>query len=187
MDEYVGNDWGKYSAPMPRHGHQWIKILQKERGQIPFVDLAYVPTMCNHCADAPCVKAATNGEITQRQDGIVLIDPEKSKGRKDLVDSCPMAISGGTTNSTSPGLAVRGPSDRSGLDQDAGFAGLPDHRDAGRVRGRRRHGPEGQGGRARSPQPRTRHKTTRLVQKPLALAAQPSSAAAYRLRGQRRG
>lgn len=89
MDEYVGNDWGKYSAPMPRHGHQWIKILQKERGQIPFVDLAYVPTMCNHCADAPCVKAATNGEITQRQDGIVLIDPEKSKGRKDLVDSCP--------------------------------------------------------------------------------------------------
>jgi Fe-S-cluster-containing dehydrogenase component len=89
MDEYVGNDWCKYSAPMPRHGHQWIKILQKERGQIPFVDLAYVPTMCNHCADAPCVKAATNGEITQRQDGIVLIDPEKSKGRKDLVDSCP--------------------------------------------------------------------------------------------------
>ncbi len=89
MDEYVGNDWGKYAAPMPRHGHQWIKILQKERGQIPVVDLAYVPTMCNHCADAPCVKAATGGEITQREDGIVLIDPEKSKGRKDLVDSCP--------------------------------------------------------------------------------------------------
>jgi len=89
MDEYVGNDWAPYAAPMPRHGHKWIDILQKERGSVPFVDIAYVPTMCNHCADAPCVKAAANGEITQRDDGIVLIDPEKSKGRKDLVDSCP--------------------------------------------------------------------------------------------------
>jgi Fe-S-cluster-containing dehydrogenase component len=33
MDEYVGNDWPEYSAAMPRHGHQWINKLQKERGQ----------------------------------------------------------------------------------------------------------------------------------------------------------
>ena len=32
MDEYVGNDWPGYTRAMPRHGHQWIKILQKERG-----------------------------------------------------------------------------------------------------------------------------------------------------------
>ena len=89
MDEYIDNDWPPYAAPMPKHGHRWIDILQKERGSVPFVDIAYVPTMCNHCADAPCVKAATNGEITQREDGIVLIDPVKSKGRKDLVESCP--------------------------------------------------------------------------------------------------
>lgn len=89
MDEYIDNDWGSYAAPMPKHGHRWIDILQKERGSVPFVDIAYVPTMCNHCADAPCVKAATNGEIAQREDGIVLIDPEKSRGRKDLVESCP--------------------------------------------------------------------------------------------------
>ena len=29
MDEYVGNDFPGYSAPMPRHGHKWIDILQK--------------------------------------------------------------------------------------------------------------------------------------------------------------
>src|SRR5580693_201195 len=56
MDEYVGNDWPGYSAPMPKHGHKWINILQKERGQIPMIDIAYVPTMCNHCDDAPCIK-----------------------------------------------------------------------------------------------------------------------------------
>src|SRR5205085_1555811 len=54
MDEYVGNDWPGYAAPMPKHGHKWINILQKERGQIPMIDIAYVPTMCNHCDDAPC-------------------------------------------------------------------------------------------------------------------------------------
>ncbi len=88
MDEYVGNDWPGYSKPMPKHGHKWINILQKERGQVPMIDIAYVPTMCNHCDDAPCM-AKADGAITKRDDGIVLIDPEKAKGRKDLVDACP--------------------------------------------------------------------------------------------------
>jgi Fe-S-cluster-containing dehydrogenase component len=92
MDEYVGNDWPGYTKPMPKHGHKWINILQKERGQItgqsPMIDIAYVPTMCNQCDDAPCV-AKGAGAVTKRADGIVLIDPEKAKGRKDLVEVCP--------------------------------------------------------------------------------------------------
>ena len=75
--------------PMPKHGHKWINILQKERGQLPMIDLAYVPTMCNHCDDAPCIKAAPDGAIRKREDGIVLIDPEKAKGQKKLVEACP--------------------------------------------------------------------------------------------------
>jgi Fe-S-cluster-containing dehydrogenase component len=73
---------------MPKHGHKWINILQKERGQIPAIDIAYVPTMCNHCDNAPCV-AKGGGAVKKRDDGIVLIDPVKAKGRKDLVDACP--------------------------------------------------------------------------------------------------
>ena len=91
MDEYVGNDWPGYSKPMPKHGHKWINILQKERGQYrpsPMIDIAYVPTMCNQCDNAPCV-AKGGGAVKKRDDGIVLIDPEKAKGRKDLVDACP--------------------------------------------------------------------------------------------------
>jgi Fe-S-cluster-containing dehydrogenase component len=89
MDEYVGNDWPGYAAPMPRHGHKWINILQKERGQAPMIDVAYVPTMCNHCDDPPCMKADTSGAIEKRADGIVIIDPVKAKGQKHLVDACP--------------------------------------------------------------------------------------------------
>jgi len=88
MDEYVGNDWPGYSAPMPRHGHKWIDILQRERGQVPMIDIAYVPTMCNHCDDAPCLTAG-GGAVKKRDDGIVIIDPAQAKGRKDLVDACP--------------------------------------------------------------------------------------------------
>jgi Fe-S-cluster-containing dehydrogenase component len=89
MDEYIGNDWPGYAAPMPKHGHRWVDILQKERGQVPMLDIAYVPTMCNHCDDAPCIKAAKDGAIRKRADGIVLIDPVKAKGQKQLVEACP--------------------------------------------------------------------------------------------------
>ena len=88
MDEYVGNDWPGYTKPMPKHGHKWIDILQKERGQMPMIDIAYVPTMCNHCDNAPCVEKG-QGVVTKRADGIVLIDQDKAKDRKDLVDACP--------------------------------------------------------------------------------------------------
>lgn len=48
-----------------------------------------MPVMCNHCDDAPCMKAAKGGAITKRADGIVIIDPEKSRGQKAIVDACP--------------------------------------------------------------------------------------------------
>jgi Fe-S-cluster-containing dehydrogenase component len=87
-DEYVGNEWPGYSAPMPRHGHKWIDIVQKERGQTPMIDVAYVPVTCNHCDNAPCV-AKGGGAVKKRDDGIVIIDPQKAKGQRHLVDACP--------------------------------------------------------------------------------------------------
>lgn len=87
-DEYVGNDFPGYAAAQPDAGHEWITIDRHIRGSGAMVDVAYVPRTCNHCDNAPCV-AAGRGAVTQRPDGIVIIDPVKAKGRKDLVDSCP--------------------------------------------------------------------------------------------------
>jgi len=53
------------------------------------MDVVYVPVMCQHCDDAPCMAAATDGAITKRDDGIVLIDPIKAKGQKAIADACP--------------------------------------------------------------------------------------------------
>jgi Fe-S-cluster-containing dehydrogenase component len=91
-DEHVGNDFPGYAAPQPLHGHNWIKIHRKVRGSDGMVDAAYRPTMCNHCDDAPCIKKAGDGSIYQREDGIVIIDPKKARGRRDLVDACPYGV-----------------------------------------------------------------------------------------------
>jgi Fe-S-cluster-containing dehydrogenase component len=89
QDEYVGNDFPGYAAEMPKHGHRWIDIRQKVRGNDQMIDVAYLPTMCNHCDDAPCMAAATDGAVRKRADGIVLIDPVKSKGQRQIVEACP--------------------------------------------------------------------------------------------------
>ena len=131
MDEYVGNDWPGYAAPMPKHGDRWIDILQKERGQVPMIDIAYVPTMCNHCDDAPCMKADKTGAIRKREDGIVLIDPEKAKGQKQLVDACPYGhIWWNEELAASAGVAVRRPPHRHGMAANARPAIMPDWRHA---------------------------------------------------------
>jgi len=88
-DEFVGNNFPGYSAEMPKRGVNWINMKKKERGQTPMVDVGYIPTMCQHCDDAPCLKAAKNNAVIKREDGIIIIDPEKSKGQKQIVDSCP--------------------------------------------------------------------------------------------------
>jgi len=88
-DEHVGNDWQGYTAPQPDEGKSWIEITGKERGSFPMIDVAYLPTPCMHCDDAPCMKAAESGAITKRPDGIVMIDPVKSKGQAAVVKACP--------------------------------------------------------------------------------------------------
>ena len=88
-DEHIGNDFPGYAAAQPKHGHSWVDIRRKERGRWPVVEAHFMPVMCNHCDDAPCMKAARDGAITKRPDGIVIIDPEKSKGQKAIVDACP--------------------------------------------------------------------------------------------------
>ena len=88
-DEHIGNDFPGYAASQPERTHSWVDIKTKERGNWPIVEAHFMPVMCNHCDDAPCMKVAKDGAITKRADGIVIIDPVKSKGQKAIVDACP--------------------------------------------------------------------------------------------------
>jgi Fe-S-cluster-containing dehydrogenase component len=88
-DELVGNAFPGYTAPHAAHGAAVIQILRKVRGSMPMVDTAYLPVMCNHCDEPPCMKGDSSGAISKRDDGIVIIDPVRAKGRRDLVAACP--------------------------------------------------------------------------------------------------
>ncbi|MFK5951588.1 MAG: hypothetical protein QM498_00910 [Desulfobacterium sp.] len=66
-----------------------MNIKDLERGKYARVKVASIPIPCMHCQDAPCEKAAKNNAVTRLDDGIVLIDPKKAKGQKQLVEACP--------------------------------------------------------------------------------------------------
>ncbi|MGI5939147.1 MAG: 4Fe-4S dicluster domain-containing protein [Thermoleophilia bacterium] len=89
-DEFVGNDFPPYSAAQPWNGHRWMNILRTERGQYPIVQVGYLPMPCMHCDEAPCL--TDDGAVYKRDDGLVIIDPEKAKGKKEILDSCPYGV-----------------------------------------------------------------------------------------------
>lgn len=88
-DEHCGNDWMPYAKPQPDTGQFWLKLEQKERGQIPQVKVTYMAKMCQQCSNASCMQACPNGAIMRRDDGIVWIDPEKCQGCRACVAACP--------------------------------------------------------------------------------------------------
>ena len=101
-DEHCGRAHPGYSAAQPMTGHAWISIVNTERGRFPKVKVDYTAIPCMHCDDPACVAAAdklgaggaggAQGAIYKRKDGIVLIDPDKAKGKKELV--CELSLPG---------------------------------------------------------------------------------------------
>ena len=91
-DEYAGNDYLPYSVEQPLHGQYWMQIGEKERGYYPKVKVDYIPLPCLHCGDAPCITASPTDAVYRRPDGIVLIDPEKAAGKKEIVNTCPHRV-----------------------------------------------------------------------------------------------
>lgn len=90
QDEYLNNEFKGYSKP----GAAGVKILdvdRRTRGSGSMVDVQCVPKACNHCDDAPCI-TGSDGAIYKRADGIVIIDPDKASGRRELVDACPYGM-----------------------------------------------------------------------------------------------
>lgn len=91
-DEFAGNDYPPYAAAQPMTGMNWIRVIEKERGQYPKVKVAYTPLTCMHCENPGCMKVARDGAIYRRPDGIIIIDPIKAKGQSQIVNGCPYRV-----------------------------------------------------------------------------------------------
>jgi Fe-S-cluster-containing dehydrogenase component len=91
-DEFCGNDYPDYSAAQPLAGMNWLRIVERERGKYPKVAVAYTSVLCMHCESASCVQKCPDGAVYRRPDGVVIVDPEKARGQKQIVATCPYRV-----------------------------------------------------------------------------------------------
>ncbi len=88
-DEHVGNDWSPIAKPQPDTGQFWTKVHGMVRGTVPKVKMTYQLSLCQQCGDAPCMEACSSHAIYRREDGTVIIDPDKCRGNKMCITACP--------------------------------------------------------------------------------------------------
>jgi Fe-S-cluster-containing dehydrogenase component len=91
-DEHCGNSFLPYTESQPMTGHFWMRIRETERGKYPKVKVAYTAIPCMHCDSPACLKYTKDDAIYKRADGIVIIDPLKAAGQRDLVSACPYRV-----------------------------------------------------------------------------------------------
>lgn len=91
-DEYVGNDYLPTSIAQPEVEHNWMTIKEIEQGTGTKVKVDYIPVTCMHCDNPPCAKVAPEGAVYKRDDGVVIIDPVKARGCKEIVNACPYNV-----------------------------------------------------------------------------------------------
>lgn len=87
-DEHCDTSWLPYAAEQPDTGQFWCKVDEEVCGKVPHVRVNYLPRLCNHCDNAPCIAAAPDA-VYKREDGLVVIDPASEHDPDALAASCP--------------------------------------------------------------------------------------------------
>lgn len=70
-------------------GVLYNRVEQMDVGRYPNARPVFAPMACRHCQDPDCVKACPTEASYQRDDGIVLVDPDKCIGCQACVPACP--------------------------------------------------------------------------------------------------
>ncbi len=74
------------NVPVDMH---WSNHIIETSGQFPNVHYKYIPTLCNHCENAPCVKACPTQAMHKADNGLTLHDPDLCIGCKACQLACP--------------------------------------------------------------------------------------------------
>lgn len=70
-------------------GNYIRQTIYKDVGEFPKVARLFVPMSCQHCEDAPCVKACPCGALKKGAGGSVIIDYNTCCGHATCADVCP--------------------------------------------------------------------------------------------------
>ena len=71
------------------HGFAWSNHITETTGKFPTVRYRYVPTLCNHCEDAPCVQNCPTTAMYKSEDGLTLHNAGKCIGCRSCQVACP--------------------------------------------------------------------------------------------------
>lgn len=66
--------------------HVWEEGPREVDGKL---DTIYRVRICQHCDDPPCLEVCPENAITQRTDGIVILDEENCTGCQACITACP--------------------------------------------------------------------------------------------------
>lgn len=70
-------------------GTFYTKVLTEEHGRFPKSRLGYMPLICNHCDNAPCVDVCPTGASKKLADGTVQVTANECIGCMSCMDACP--------------------------------------------------------------------------------------------------
>lgn len=64
-------------------------VITSEKGKYPNVTRQFVPVLCNHCENAPCLKGCPATAIVRDENGIIQQIEERCIGCKYCIQNCP--------------------------------------------------------------------------------------------------
>ena len=70
-------------------GNYIRQTFYQDEGSYPKVARLFLPMSCQHCEDAPCIKACPCGALHKKSGGTVAVDYEQCCGHGTCVDVCP--------------------------------------------------------------------------------------------------
>ncbi|MBE0480016.1 MAG: 4Fe-4S dicluster domain-containing protein [Dehalococcoidia bacterium] len=75
-----------------REGHHWACAIERKVGEPPNVRHEFIPTLCNHCIDAPCVRGCPVGAMYKGPGGLTMWDSKKCIGCRYCMINCPYSM-----------------------------------------------------------------------------------------------
>lgn len=70
-------------------GTFYTRVLMQEDGTYPKAKQVYMPMICMHCDNAPCVEVCPTGASKKMADGTVQVDADECIGCMSCMEACP--------------------------------------------------------------------------------------------------